>query len=131
MALFFLSVALGLAEARGTQEIWIGINAVDYSGYPDCRPEFVAAFQQVILRGTKSGLERGEPRIVAPLITMTKADIIRRGAELGVDYSLTHYCYDPDRDGRACGHCDSCLLRKRGFAEARVPDPTRYSNDER
>ena len=122
----FLSIALGLAEARKAGEIWIGVNAVDYSGYPDCRPEFVAAFQQVILRGTKSGLERGEPRLVTPLIELTKAEIIRRGVELGVDYSLTHSCYDPDRDGRACGHCDSCLLRKRGFEEAGVPDPTRY-----
>jgi 7-cyano-7-deazaguanine synthase len=122
----FLSIALGLAEARKASEIWIGVNAVDYSGYPDCRPEFIAAFQQVILRGTKSGLERGEPRIVAPLIELTKADIIRRGVELGVDYSLTHSCYDPDADGRACGHCDSCLLRKRGFDEAGVPDPTQY-----
>jgi len=122
----FLSIALGLAETRKASEIWIGVNAIDYSGYPDCRPQFIAAFEQVILRGTKSGLERGEPRIVAPLIELTKADIIRRGAELGVDYSLTHSCYDPDPDGRACGHCDSCLLRKRGFEEAGVPDPTRY-----
>lgn len=122
----FLSIALGLAEARRAQEIWIGVNAVDYSGYPDCRPDFIAAFQQVILRGTKSGLERGEPRLVAPLIEMSKADIIRRGTGLGVDYSLTHSCYDPDPGGRACGHCDSCLLRRRGFEEAGVPDPTRY-----
>jgi len=122
----FLSIALGLAEARKAQEIWIGINAVDYSGYPDCRPEFIEAFQQVILRGTKSGIERKEPRVVAPLITLTKAQIIRRGVDLGVDYSLTHSCYDPDTGGRACGHCDSCLLRKRGFEEAGVPDPTRY-----
>jgi 7-cyano-7-deazaguanine synthase len=122
----FLSIALGLAEARGAQEIWMGVNAIDYSGYPDCRPEFIDAFQQVIFRGTKSGLERREPRIVAPLIQMTKAGIIRRGLELGVDYSLTHSCYDPDSEGRACGHCDSCLLRKRGFEEAGVPDPTHY-----
>jgi 7-cyano-7-deazaguanine synthase len=122
----FLSIALGLAETRGAQEIWIGVNAVDYSGYPDCRPDFIAAFQQVILRGTKSGMERGEPRIVAPLIEMTKADIIRRGTDLGVDYALTHSCYDPDPGGRACGHCDSCLLRKRGFEDAGVADPTRY-----
>jgi len=110
----FLSLSLGLAEARGAQEIWIGVNAIDYSGYPDCRPEFIEAFQQVILRGTKSGIERKEPRIVTPLIALTKAEIIRRGVELGVDYSLTHSCYDPDAGGRACGHCDSCLLRKRG-----------------
>ena len=125
----FLSIALGLAEARNAQEIWIGVNAIDYSGYPDCRPEFIDAFQQVIFRGTKSGLERREPRVVAPLIEMTKADIIRRGAELGVDYSLTHSCYDPDRDGRACGHCDSCLLRRKGFEEAGVPDPTTYRDE--
>ncbi|SRR5213593_166325 len=125
----FLSIALGLAEARRAQEIWIGVNAIDYSGYPDCRPEFIDAFQQVILRGTKSGTERKEPRIIAPLITLTKAQIIRRGVELGVDYSLTHSCYDPDTGGRACGHCDSCLLRKRGFADAGVPDPTAYRDE--
>lgn len=122
----FLSLALGYAEAHGAQEIWIGVNAVDFSGYPDCRPEFVDAFQQVILKGTKSGIEKKEPRIVTPLIQLTKADIIRRGTALGVDYSLTHSCYDPDRSGRACGHCDSCLLRRRGFEEAGVPDPTKY-----
>jgi 7-cyano-7-deazaguanine synthase len=122
----FLAIALGLAEARGAGEIWIGVNAVDYSGYPDCRPEFIEAFQQVIARGTKSGIERGEPRVIAPLIEWTKAQIIRRGVELGVDYSLTHSCYDPDAGGRACGHCDSCVLRKRGFAEAGVRDPTVY-----
>jgi 7-cyano-7-deazaguanine synthase len=122
----FLSLALGLAEARGADEIWIGVNAVDYSGYPDCRPEFIDAFQQVMLRGTKSGIEHGSPRLVAPLLTMTKSDIIRRGTELGVDYSLTHSCYDPTPDGRACGHCDSCILRRRGFEEAGVIDPTVY-----
>lgn len=122
----FLSLALGFAEAHGAQEIWLGVNAVDFSGYPDCRPEFVDAFQQVILKGTKSGIEKKEPRIVAPLIQMTKAEIIRHGIALGVDYSITHSCYDPDATGRACGHCDSCLLRKRGFEEAGVPDPTKY-----
>ena len=122
----FLSIALGLAEARGAGEIWIGVNAVDYSGYPDCRPEFIDAFQNVIYRGTKSGLESRTPVIVAPLIKQSKAEIIRRGIELGVDYSLTHSCYDPDSGGRACGHCDSCLLRQAGFEEAGVPDPTRY-----
>src|SRR5262249_54763807 len=125
----FLAVALGFAEARGAEEIWIGVNAVDYSGYPDCRPQFIDAFQRVIITGTRSGVERGLPCIVAPLVQMTKADIIRRGAELGVDYSLTHSCYDPDVHGFACGHCDSCLLRKRGFEEAGVPDPTRYARD--
>jgi 7-cyano-7-deazaguanine synthase len=123
----FLSIALGLAEARDAEEIWIGVNAIDYSGYPDCRPEFIDAFQQVIRRGTKSGVERGEPRIVAPLIRMKKAEIIRRGAGLGVDYSLTHSCYDPDSKGRACGHCDSCILRRKGFEEAGVTDPTAYA----
>src|SRR5438477_8885880 len=126
----FLSLALGYAEAKEASEIWIGVNAVDYSGYPDCRPEFIDAFQQVILRGSKRGVERGEPRIVAPLLTMSKADIIREGVSLGVDYALTHSCYDPDADGRACGHCDSCLLRRRGFEEAGVADPTRYAKDE-
>ncbi len=122
----FLALALGLAEARGAGEIWLGVNALDYSGYPDCRSEFVEAFQTVIDRGTRSGTERREPRIITPLITMTKAEIIRIGVQLGVDYSLTHSCYDPDGEGRACGHCDSCLLRKRGFDEAGVADPTRY-----
>ena len=122
----FLALALGLAEARGAAEIWIGVNAVDYSGYPDCRPEFIATFQEVIARGTRSGIERGEPRVVTPLIALTKAQIIRRGLELGVDYSLTHSCYDPDSAGRGCGHCDSCIIRRRGFEEAGVPDPTRY-----
>ncbi len=123
----FLSIALGLAEARGADEIWIGVNAIDYSGYPDCRPEFMEAFQTVIMKGTRSGIERGVPKIVTPLIELTKAQIIRRGVDLGVDFSLTHSCYDPDAGGRACGHCDSCLLRRRGFEEAGVPDPTRYS----
>jgi 7-cyano-7-deazaguanine synthase len=123
----FLSLALGYAEAKEASEIWIGVNAVDYSGYPDCRPEFIDAFQQVILRGSKRGVERSEPRIVAPLITMSKADIIREGVSLGVDYALTHSCYDPDPDGRACGHCDSCLLRRKGFEEAGVSDPTVYA----
>src|SRR5436305_7310155 len=102
----FLSLALGYAEAREAQEIWIGVNAVDFSGYPDCRPEFLDAFQRVIVTGTRSGVEHGEPRLVAPLVTMSKAEIIRRGTALGVDYSITHSCYDPDGDGFACGHCD-------------------------
>jgi 7-cyano-7-deazaguanine synthase len=123
----FLALALGFAEARGAQEIWIGVNAVDFSGYPDCRPEFLQAFQRVIDSGTRSGLERREPRLVAPLVSMTKADIIRRGSELGVDYGLTHSCYDPDKAGRACGHCDSCILRQRGFEEAGIADPTTYA----
>lgn len=124
----FLALALGYAEARQASEIWIGVNAVDFSGYPDCRPEFVDAFQQVIVTGTRSGVERGEPRIRAPLIELTKGEIIRRGISLGVDYSLTHSCYDPAPDGGACGHCDSCMLRRKGFEEAGVPDPTRYTS---
>jgi 7-cyano-7-deazaguanine synthase len=122
----FLSLALGCAEARRAQEIWVGVNAVDYSGYPDCRPEFIEAFQQVVWKGTRSGVQRREPLIVAPLIEMTKADIIRKGTSLGVDYALTHSCYDPDSGGRACGHCDSCIIRRKGFEEAGVPDPTTY-----
>ena len=124
----FLALALGFAEVRGAGEIWLGVNAVDYSGYPDCRPEFLSAFKNVIDTGTRSGVERGEPRIVAPLVQMTKAGIIRRGTELGVDYALTHSCYDPDAAGRACGHCDSCLLRRKGFEDAGVPDPTAYAH---
>jgi len=123
----FLALSLGFAEVRDAREIWLGVNAVDYSGYPDCRPEFLKAFKRVIDTGTRSGVERGEPKIVAPLVNMTKADIIRRGAALGVDYALTHSCYDPDAVGRACGHCDSCLLRRKGFEEAGVPDPTVYA----
>ncbi|HKR63858.1 MAG TPA: 7-cyano-7-deazaguanine synthase QueC [Thermoanaerobaculia bacterium] len=122
----FLALALGYAEAREAQEIWIGVNALDFSGYPDCRPAFIDAFQQVIFEGTRSGVEHREPRLVAPLLQMTKAEIIRRGIDLGVDYALTHSCYDPAPDGSACGHCDSCLLRRKGFEEAGVADPTRY-----
>ncbi len=124
----FLSIALAFAEAREAQEIWIGVNAVDYSGYPDCRPDFIAAFQDVIFKGTRSGIEKKEPRIVAPLINLTKAQIIRRGVHFGVDYSLTHSCYDPDPRGRACGHCDSCIIRRKGFEEAGVTDPTVYAD---
>ncbi|MBK5259437.1 MAG: 7-cyano-7-deazaguanine synthase QueC [Thermoanaerobaculia bacterium] len=114
----FLALALGFAEAREAQEIWLGVNAVDFSGYPDCRPEFIDAFQQVVLKGTRSGVEKGEPRIVTPLILLSKAEIIRRGVSLGIDYSMTHSCYDPDPSGKPCGHCDSCILRRRGFEEA-------------
>jgi 7-cyano-7-deazaguanine synthase len=123
----FLSLALGYAEAKEAGEIWLGVNAVDYSGYPDCRPEFLDAFQDVIVKGTRSGVEHGTPRIVAPLISLSKGEVIRRGTTLGVDYSLTHSCYDPDSAGRACGHCDSCILRRRGFEEAGIVDPTVYS----
>ena len=126
----FLALALGYAEARDAKEIWIGVNALDYSGYPDCRPEFIDAFQDVIWKGTRSGVEHREPRLLAPLLHMTKADIIRRGLELGVDYSITHSCYDPADDGRACGHCDSCLLRRTGFEGAGVHDPTKYQGSQ-
>ena len=123
----FLALALGYAETRNTEEIWLGVNAVDFSGYPDCRPEFIDAFQRVIRAGTKSGVESGRPEIVAPLINLSKGEIITRGTELGVDYSITQSCYDPDANGLACAHCDACLLRKRGFEEAGVSDPTRYA----
>jgi 7-cyano-7-deazaguanine synthase len=122
----FLSIALALAEVKAAGEIWLGVNAVDFSGYPDCRPEFMEAFQRVILTGTRSGVEQGLPQLRAPLMTMSKAAIIRRGTALGVDYSLTHSCYDPGDEGHACGHCDSCILRRRGFEEAGVADPTTY-----
>lgn len=124
----FLSIALGYAEAVGAGEIWLGVNAIDSSGYPDCRPEFIEAFQRVILTGTRTGVEEGLPRIVAPLIAMTKAAIIGAGTALGVDYSITHSCYDPDELGGACGRCDSCLLRRQGFRDAGIPDPTRYAD---
>ncbi len=120
----FLSHALAWAEVLRAGDVFIGVNAVDYSGYPDCRPAFIEAFQTMARLGTT--LERFE--IHAPLLHLSKARIIQRGIELGVDYSMTHSCYDPDGQGRACGHCDSCLLRKRGFAEAGVNDPTIYTN---
>jgi 7-cyano-7-deazaguanine synthase len=123
----FLSIALGWAETLGVSEIFLGVNALDYSGYPDCRPEFLAAFERVANLGTKAGVEGTLTwRIHAPLIEMTKAEIIRRGTDLGVDYSLTHSCYDPDSDGRPCGRCDSCRLRLKGFAEAGLTDPLSY-----
>ena len=123
----FLSFALGWCEALQAQDIFIGVNAVDYSGYPDCRPEYLAVFERLANLATKAGVE-GSARytIHAPLLHMSKAQIIRAGIEAGVDYSLTHSCYDPTRDGLACGACDSCVLRRRGFEEAGVPDPTRY-----
>jgi 7-cyano-7-deazaguanine synthase len=123
----FLSFALAWAEVLGAFDVFIGVNALDYSGYPDCRPEFIAAFEQLARLATKAGVEGAGPfRVHTPLIQLTKAQIIRRGLELGVDYSLTHSCYDPTPDGLACGRCDSCLLRLRGFAEAGVADPGRY-----
>ncbi|MCE5249276.1 7-cyano-7-deazaguanine synthase QueC [bacterium] len=123
----FLSIALGWAESLGAHDIFIGVTAVDYSGYPDCRPEFIKAFETMANLATRDGVEGSRFTIHTPLINMTKAQIIRKGIELGVDYSLTHSCYDPAPDGCACGSCDSCLLRKKGFAEAGVPDPTRYA----
>ena len=121
-----LGLALGLCEVVGATDLVIGVNAVDYSGYPDCRPEFIRAFEQLAGLATKAGVEGAKFTVHAPLIAMTKADIIRAGVAAGVDYSLTHSCYDPDGAGLACGRCDSCLLRKKGFSEAGVPDPTRY-----
>ena len=121
-----LALALGLAEVVGAQDIYIGVNAVDYSGYPDCRPEFIRAFEEVANLATRAGVEGKRFRIRAPLSGMSKAEIIRAGVALGVDYGMTHSCYDPDEEGRACGRCDSCVLRRRGFEEAGVPDPTRY-----
>jgi 7-cyano-7-deazaguanine synthase len=122
-----LSLALGWAEASGARDIFIGVNAVDYSGYPDCRPQFVAAFEALARLATKAGSEGERFRVHAPLMTLGKADIIARGLELGVDYALTVSCYQADVDGRACGRCDSCRLRREGFAAAGVPDPTRYA----
>jgi 7-cyano-7-deazaguanine synthase len=124
----FLSYALAWAEVLGAADIFIGVNALDYSGYPDCRPEYIDAFQQMANLATRESVE-GRLRfcIHTPLIRLTKAQIIRRGLDLGVDYGTTHSCYDPDSNGRACGHCDSCLLRKKGFTEAGIPDPTRYA----
>ena len=123
----FLSTALGYAEVIGSFDIFIGVNAVDYSGYPDCRPEFVEAFERLANLGTAAAvLGRGHFTIHAPLIHMTKGQIIRTGLALGVDYSLTQSCYDPSEDGAACGRCDSCRLRLAGFAEANAADPARY-----
>jgi len=122
----FLALALGWAEILTARDIFIGVNAVDYSGYPDCRPEFVAAFEQLANLATRAGVEGAGFRIHAPLIAMTKGEIIERGRELGVDYSLTVSCYCADAAGRACGTCDSCRLRSAGFASIGIPDPTRY-----
>lgn len=120
----FLSLALAWAEAIGAHDIFIGVNALDYSGYPDCRPEFIRAFERTANLATKAGVEGAKFKIHAPLIKMTKAEIIRLGRKLGVDYSLTHSCYDPKPDGTPCGRCDSCLLRKKGFEEAGKYSPS-------
>ncbi len=122
----FLTIALGLAETLGAADLVAGMNAIDYSGYPDCRPEFVRAFEQLARVATQAGVEGTVYQVHTPLMALDKAGIIRLGVSLGVDYSITHSCYDPAPDGRACGACDSCLLRARGFRDAAVPDPTRY-----
>ena len=122
----FLATALGWAEVLGAQDIFIGANAVDYSGYPDCRPEYIEAFEKLANLATRAGVEGKPFRIHAPLMHMGKAEILRTGARLGVDYSLTLSCYNPDLDGLACGVCDACRLRRQGFVDAGVPDPTRY-----
>jgi len=126
----FLSYALAWAEVLGAEDIFLGVNALDYSGYPDCRPEYISAFETMANIATKAGVEgRLRLRIHTPLIAMTKAEIIRTGLRLGVDYSLTHSCYDPNEHGIACGRCDSCLLRLRGFAEAGARDPLPYQQE--
>lgn len=124
--LVFLSLAAGLAEVVGANDLFIGVNAIDYSGYPDCRPEFIASFEKTVNLATKAGAEGHPFRIHAPLATMSKAQIIKLGTRLGVDYALTSSCYDPDEQGRACGACDSCILRKQGFHDSGIVDPTRY-----
>src|SRR5438552_12993186 len=123
----FLSLALAWAEVLGAGHIFLGVNAIDYSGYPDCRPEFIALFETLANVGTKAGAEGGRIQIHAPLIKLSKAEIIRKAVELNVDLSLTHSCYDPTPDGRACGECDSCQLRLKGFREAGVTDPIKYA----
>lgn len=125
--IIFLSLTLGLAEATGAQRVYIGVNSLDYSGYPDCRPDFIAAFQAMAALGTKAGVDGNAIRIVAPLQYLTKADIAREAARLGLDAGESWSCYDPTPEGLHCGLCDSCRLRSKGFAEAGVPDPTRYA----
>lgn len=121
-----LSLALAWAEVLGSRDIFVGVNAVDYSGYPDCRPEYIAAFETLANLATKAGVEGAKLTIHAPLINLSKAEIVRQGTHLGIDYSLTISCYQADNDGRACGVCDSCRLRHEGFVAAGLPDPTRY-----
>jgi 7-cyano-7-deazaguanine synthase len=122
----FLALALGWAEVLGAVDLFVGVNAVDYSGYPDCRPEYIEAFERLAGLATRAGVEGAQFHVHAPLIRLSKAEIIREGSRLGVDYRLTVSCYQADAEGRACGACDSCRLRARGFREAGVPDPTRY-----
>jgi 7-cyano-7-deazaguanine synthase len=121
----FLSLALAMAEVVGASAIVIGVNALDYSGYPDCRPEYLEAFERMAAIATRAGVQGSSLRILAPLVTMSKADIIRAGVELGLNYGLTHSCYDPSAGGRPCGRCDSCRLRAKGFSEAGIEDPLR------
>lgn len=122
----FMSIALGWAEVLEAEAIFVGVNAVDYSGYPDCRPEYIAAFEKMANLATKSGVEGRPLTIATPLIDLSKQDIIKRGTELGVDYGMTVSCYQADAEGRACGHCDSCRFRRQGFQQAGIKDPTRY-----
>lgn len=124
--IIFLSIATSYAEAVGAGKIYIGVNAIDYSGYPDCRPEFIEAFQTAINKGSKYAIENGI-KIETPLLNLSKAEIIKMGTNLGVDYSMTHSCYNPSFDGKACGKCDSCRLRHKGFTDAGMEDPTIYS----
>ncbi len=121
-----LAIALGYAEVLGAEDIFVGVNAVDYSGYPDCRPEFIQAFEKVATLATKAGVQGRSIRIDAPLILLTKAEIIQRGLALGVDYSITHSCYDPDAEGRSCGRCDSCQIRLKAFQSLGMQDPAPY-----
>ncbi|PYT19500.1 MAG: 7-cyano-7-deazaguanine synthase QueC [Acidobacteria bacterium] len=123
----FLAFALAWAEVLECSDIFIGVNAIDYSGYPDCRPEFIEAFERLANLATKSGVEGSRMRIHTPLIKLSKAEIVRLGASAGLDFALTHSCYDPDQGGRPCGQCDSCLLRRKGFQEAGLRDPLRYA----
>jgi len=125
--LIFLSIAVAWAETLGASDLYAGVNAIDYSGYPDCRPEFIAAFNEAANLATKLGVEGGRIHVHTPLAEMGKADIVRRALELGIDLGLTHSCYDPSPEGLACGSCDSCVLRRRGFVGAGVADPTRYA----
>ncbi len=124
----FLALALAYAETRGAFDLFVGVNAVDYSGYPDCRPEFLQAFETLANLATKAGVEGGRFHVHAPLVQWSKAEIIRQGTALGVDYSLTHSCYAPSSEGLACGRCDSCVIRRNGFLAAGVADPTRYAS---
>ncbi len=126
----FLSYAMAWAEVLGAEDVFIGVNALDYSGYPDCRPEYLSAFEKMAALATRAGAEKNRPLTIhAPLINMTKAEIIRKGISLGLDYGTTHSCYDPGREGEPCGACDSCLLRRKGFAEAGLEDPLQYERE--